>query len=1037
MSLEAHMNRRTCLVLSIVAALLLVSPLAPAQGRKTRITPPPEPTPEPMPVPTPVTRPPALVVDEAGDPIPMLVDHVDTKVVIRGLLAETTMTMTFRNPHNRVLEGELFFPLPEGSTVSGYGLDVGGELVEGVVVEKHQARIAFETEVRKGVDPGLVEWVRGNSFRTRVYPIPASGTRTVLVRYVSDLIGGADEAVYLLPLDFEEQVGQFDLEVTVVHGENKPKVTGGLANFEFDKAEDRWVASASRKDVKLTDDLRVALPKLPAQLVSIERDGDGFVFVVHDAPTEPTSRRPTKASPKRVALWWDASLSRDGADREAELALVGELVARWKKLTVDVVPFRDALDAVTTFEIVGGDGTALIDHLRQIPDDGGTDLAALELGTDYDLHLLVSDGLGTIGKAPASAPEAPLFTITSDSSADHALLRHFASGSGGAHVDLTRTTVADAADHFAGTPFSLLGVEADPSQVAALHPRGRRPVAGRVHVTGRLLAESAQLTLLYGYGNDAVLRVPVQLDRSSASETGLVPRFWAQQEVTELSVMPDRDNVALLELGRRYGIVTPGASLLVLETLEQHLEHGVTPPVSRVELYAAWQQHKAQVKQITTDARAAKIEEVVAMWQARVEWWETDFSGWKREVGKVTGGERSRDDEDSEPEAERRMDAPVTTSRTAEMQRESRPSARRGSGGGVARSEAPMEEADDSFSSGMKKEKGGASESVAADITIQPWDPKTPYIANLRAAAPKGRAYQVYIDQRAGYGSSPAYYLDCGHFFYAEGDAVLGRRILTSILELQLDDPSLLRVVAYRLAEAGELDLAIQLLDDVLELRPEEPQSLRDLALMLARRGQDEARRAADVEAADADLGRSMELLHQVVLGRWDRFAEIEVLALMELNRTWSLADRLPKSSSKRIARPDLDPRLRKLLDVDVRITLSWDADLTDVDLWIIEPTGEKAFYSNPRSAIGGNVSRDFTQGYGPEEYCLRKAVEGNYLIQANYYGSSQQTLLGPATVKAVVITNFGRPDEARQELTLRLDKVQDVVTVGEIALAP
>jgi hypothetical protein len=34
-------------------------------------------------------------------------------------------------------------------------------------------RAVFEAEVKKGVDPGLVEHSKGNSFTTRVYPIPA------------------------------------------------------------------------------------------------------------------------------------------------------------------------------------------------------------------------------------------------------------------------------------------------------------------------------------------------------------------------------------------------------------------------------------------------------------------------------------------------------------------------------------------------------------------------------------------------------------------------------------------------------------------------------------------------------------------------------------------------------------------------------------------------------------------------------------------------------------------------------------------------
>ena len=50
---------------------------------------------------------------------------------------------------------------------------------------------------------------------------------------------------------------------------------------------------------------------------------------------------------------------------------------------------------------------------------------------------------------------------------------------------------------------------------------------------------------------------------------------------------------------------------------------------------------------------------------------------------------------------------------------------------------------------------------------------------------------------------------------------------------------------------------------------------------------------------------------------------------------------------------------------------MSWDADATDMDLHVVEPSGEEAFYSHNRTTIGGLVSRDFTQGYGPEEYMV------------------------------------------------------------------
>ena len=37
--------------------------------------------------------------------------------------------------------------------------------------------------------------------------------------------------------------------------------------------------------------------------------------------------------------------------------------------------------------------------------------------------------------------------------------------------------------------------------------------------------------------------------------------------------------------------------------------------------------------------------------------------------------------------------------------------------------------------------------------------------------------------------------------------------------------------------------------------------------------------------------------------------------------------------------------------------------------------------------------------------------------------------------MSAVVITNYGRPNERRQTLTLRLDKVKEMVDIGEVAI--
>ena len=56
----------------------------------------------------------------------------------------------------------------------------------------------------------------------------------------------------------------------------------------------------------------------------------------------------------------------------------------------------------------------------------------------------------------------------------------------------------------------------------------------------------------------------------------------------------------------------------------------------------------------------------------------------------------------------------------------------------------------------------------------------------------------------------------------------------------------------------------------------------------------------------------------------------------------------------------DLTRKLKEA-GADVRIVMTWDADNTDMDLHVVEPTGEIAYYSNKNTAIGGLVSRDFT----------------------------------------------------------------------------
>jgi len=323
----------------------------------------------------------------------------------------------------------------------------------------------------------------------------------------------------------------------------------------------------------------------------------------------------------------------------------------------------------------------------------------------------------------------------------------------------------------------------------------------------------------------------------------------------------------------------------------------------------------------------------------------------------------------------------------------------------------------------LKKAKGEAEPGVEAQIVIKPWDPKTPWLEALRRAAP-GDLYDAYLGQRRVH-ASPAFFLDCAGFFLRANERALGLRILSNLAELRIDDPAMLRVFAWRLQEAGALELAVETLAKVVRLRPEDGQSRRDLALALGELG--------EVGARPADVAQAIELLWMVVRTPGQRTQEIELIALMELNRLAARAERRGWGDPARAAK--VDGRLRGNLDLDLRVSLSWDADNTDVDLHLFEPTGEHAFYSHPKTEIGGLVSRDITNGYGPEEYVVRRAVPGPYAVKAHYYGSSQQTLVGPATLTATVFTNWGRPDEKKQLLTLRLESPREMEEIGVVTI--
>jgi tetratricopeptide (TPR) repeat protein len=1029
---------------------------------------------------------------------PLLLSHLDIRAVITGFIAETTLIMTFRNQFDRVLEGQLYFPLPEGATVCGYGLDVEGEIVDGVVVEKHQARIAFETEMRRPVviDPGLVEWVKGNNFKTRVWPIPAWRSRTIKIQYVSDLLTKGGEAFYYLPLKFDTSVADFQLQVEVVKGNAPPQVCDShWREFYFERKGSRYIAKTHQKNIQPAS-LLIAMPEIFGQQVLVEKDNKGqHYFCINDFPQS----APTEAvKPQRIGILWDASLSREVASIERELRLLQQLLAQLGNIAVDVIVVRNVTESPVSFRVTNGNASQLLQYLQTLPCDGATNFGAIKIyknyqqfvenirteaetsvPPDYDFYLLFSDGLGNLGQELPQIIEAPVYAISSEVTANHPLLRHLAIQSGGAYFNLQRLSDNEVLASLGKPVFAFLGADYNHNHVAEVYPAVGQPVQGRFTLVGKLKARQTKITLKFGYGDRVTQQLTYILKKANPTTTNLIPRYWAQQKIADLMVFPDRNKKELIALGRAFGLVTPGTSLLVLETLQQHLQHKIVPPKSRKRMYQQYMRLVKQLKlpdKLQPNRLEKKIERIVAQWIERVGWWNTkfeypqDFRVTSENSSRI-GGTYTNEEfipipmlgtypnaeliPTQEPSA---FSQPQPTPMQAlskddlQYQRftqkntwtggsalysldvnflndrpEFRPPMRAAKPVGSSPMSLPgrlIREYFDAFDDNLTNDfttppAEAVFEEAALDpnISFNAWNAQTTYLHSANEDE-VDEAYNLYLRRRPACRNRPAFYFDCAENFFQKGQRDMALRILTSVAELELDNPQLLRMVAYKLDTEGELDLAIDLFEQVLNLRPEEPQSYRDLALVLAKRQEYE---------------RAIELLNQVVIGNWDsRFDGIEFTALMDLNRLIAL---VKQSAAHQSIKIPVDRRLLQQLDVDIRVVLTRNTDMNDIYLKVIEPSGEHC-NRNQVTTIGGMEPLRNLDFCGPEEYLLRKAMPGTYTIQVDYFGFRQEVLTDVTTLFATIYINFGRPNELCHSITLHPSGVSNEVATIEIKSA-
>lgn len=121
-----------------------------------------------------------------------------------------------------------------------------------------------------------------------------------------------------------------------------------------------------------------------------------------------------------------------------------------------------------------------------------------------------------------------------------------------------------------------------------------------------------------------------------------------------------------------------------------------------------------------------------------------------------------------------------------------------------------------------------------------------------------------------------------------------------------------------------------------------------------------------------------------------------------------------------------------------LRAVLTWDDPRAEVDLHVISPIGDHAFFAQPLLSDGGGLDVDSVDGAGPEIFSSAAPRPGVWLFYVNYWGNfdaggynfneaaHDRDLI---TAQLTLIYNENTPHERREFVVVPLRKI------GELAL--
>ncbi len=546
--------------------------------------------------------------------------ELSLNVQIVGNIAYTTAEMHFFNASNRQMEAELIFPLPENVSVSRYAIDINGKMRDAVPVNKSKGKQVFEAIEHRRVDPGLLEKVDGNNFKTRIYPLMPNNKRIVLIGYEQELnMLDQHNLAYQFLSRYPKKIDKFNLKITVVGAAKKPSTTEiSGSDIVFTQWNQNFEANIAKTNYQPDENLTIQIPKNQnISSVFMENVGGQHYFYGN---TFVEAKNMTRSQPKSIGLIWDNSLSAKNKNYAKEIAFLMAYFQEVRNTKVTLYFLNYQFKKQREFNVVNGNWSELQTALQTAKYDGGTRFSEIKLGAD-DEYFFFTDGLSSLSDNVLPKTKKVIHTITSSASADFAMLNFTARNSGGNFLNLNQISTEDAMTKMKFSSLKFLGIKENIS-VMEMFPSVGTPVSGNFSFSGISLSGLTEITLQFGTNGNVQQEKKITLDLASQRTDMLsVEKLWAQKKIADLEILYQKNAEEIEMLGKKFGIVTRNTSLIVLEDIRDYIAYDILPPA---ELRPEFDRIKKQQQDNFLAEKRSNWENIGSYFDGLQTWWKAD-----------------------------------------------------------------------------------------------------------------------------------------------------------------------------------------------------------------------------------------------------------------------------------------------------------------------------------------------------------------------------------------------------------------------------